>query len=377
MSNVYRQRMSDWMPRRIGGWAFVLSLFLGACRPMDLPPQVGLSLPPIESTELLPISTLAPTGTNIPDPTVEPTISLSSQRLFPNTDLSNIAITGMAVSPNGQQIALITWGLGVELFDIAEEREGGHWALPEPGADEIRAVAFEPSGQYLAVGDDVGNVYMLETEYLEAWFNWSYELPIVELAFTPDGRYLGVATEPREGSPNVHFWAYPDLYELETTGQACSIQSGRSDDEFYLSVKTSEVSSVKLLRVDENATLVFRSNTSLPCPFSSAQDVLVGVDGGVVHAWAIDEDSLVELQGDWAKTRSADVRAIQALAGPGQQMVVFYSDNSLTWWDVASRTELLYLPEPIQAAIFAPDGSLIVASPNGVIERWTSRMQIP
>jgi len=375
MSNAYCQGMSGWTRRHIGGWAFVLSLLLSACRPMDLPQQSSPSLPP-ESTELLPISTVMPIGANIPDPTGEPTRSLLHQRLFSNTDLSNRAITGMAVSPNGQQIAFISWGLAVELFDIAKELENGNWALPEPGADEIRAVAFEPSGQYLVVGDDVGNVYMLETNYLEALFNRNYGSPIVELAFTPDGRYLGVATEPREGLPNVHFWAYPDLYELEATGQACTIQSGRNDDEFYLSVKTSEASSVKLLRVDENATSDFGSNTSLPCPFSSTEGVLVGVDGGVVHAWAIDGDSLVELQGDWANARSADVRAIRALAGPGQQMVVFYSDNSLTWWNVADRTELLYLPDPIQAATFAPDGSLIVAS-DGVIERWSSKAEIP
>ncbi|HOY60642.1 MAG TPA: WD40 repeat domain-containing protein, partial [Verrucomicrobiota bacterium] len=125
-----------------------------------------------------------------------------------------------AFSPDGQRLAGFAYVRGVCLWDLANG--GAMTAIPgEPAVGTIwtGAVAFDPTGQVLAVGhrtNGVVRLHRVSDGHVEAEFRLPAD-PVLALAFSPDGRWL--AASALATNAVVKVWPLPSGQPIELTGQ--------------------------------------------------------------------------------------------------------------------------------------------------------------
>jgi WD40 repeat protein len=107
-------------------------------------------------------------------------------------------VNGVAVSADGAQIAAVSRGRGVELYETASGRRLAAFTEHRVSA---RAVAFAPDGSHVAAGYYDGSLLLWQPERAEARLLRPFgRVPVSALRFAPDGRSLLVASWAPSGS---------------------------------------------------------------------------------------------------------------------------------------------------------------------------------
>ncbi|HRZ57198.1 MAG TPA: WD40 repeat domain-containing serine/threonine-protein kinase, partial [Candidatus Paceibacterota bacterium] len=126
-----------------------------------------------------------------------------------------------AFSPDGQRLAGFAYVRGVCVWDLTSE--GAMTTIPaEPAAGNIwsGAVAFDPTGQTLAVGhrtNGLVRLHRVSDGRVDAEFRLPAD-PVMALAFSPDGRWL--AASALATNAVVRVWPLPSGEPMELAGQS-------------------------------------------------------------------------------------------------------------------------------------------------------------
>jgi WD40 repeat protein len=116
---------------------------------------------------------------------------------------NNGQITGLAFSQDAKQLAVLQCGKVIQTESGAPDCEYNEVSLLDSRSGENieqilldspgfrRAVAIQPEGPFLAVGDDSGYVSLYDTSQ-QTWTSMATQLPagVASLAFSPDGSML-------------------------------------------------------------------------------------------------------------------------------------------------------------------------------------------
>jgi WD40 repeat protein len=111
----------------------------------------------------------------------------------------NHSITSVTFSPEGRLLAyadedgkVVIWG------------RSSATALVELKGTGVNALVFSPDGRYLALGQDNGKLLIIESESGHAIMMKRHVLPISDVAYSPDGRSLVVASQSNMYLYNLH-----------------------------------------------------------------------------------------------------------------------------------------------------------------------------
>ncbi len=131
----------------------------------------------------------------------------------------------LALSPDGKTLASARTDGSVELWDVTSAKMRSR--LPANRASDaapMGAVAFDPTGTYLAAGDFKGNVRIWKSSDLSevVTLGVSASDRITQLAFSPDGKTFAVAAE----HVGVQLYSVPEFkptHRLRTSGDAWAV----------------------------------------------------------------------------------------------------------------------------------------------------------
>lgn len=97
------------------------------------------------------------------------------------------AIAAMSFSPDGKLLVLVLRDGGVRWIDTATNRSAGFKRGREGPDPKIR---FSADNRHFAIGDGYGRVTLWNGLNERVVSEWSFDGPVLDLAFSPDGRHL-------------------------------------------------------------------------------------------------------------------------------------------------------------------------------------------
>ncbi|HRZ34929.1 MAG TPA: protein kinase [Candidatus Paceibacterota bacterium] len=145
---------------------------------------------------------------------------LRSNAIAAQFDYEKDDFASFASSPDGRWLAGAGYFVGAAVWYVATgERIMSIPAEATAGNPWTGAVAFDPTGQFLAVGHRGNGVVRLH-QVPGGWIEAEWKLPadiVLALAFSPDGRWL--AASALTTNPVVRVWPLPAGEPVELSGQ--------------------------------------------------------------------------------------------------------------------------------------------------------------
>ncbi|NUS74020.1 MAG: protein kinase [Corynebacteriales bacterium] len=200
--------------------------------------QVGQILGPVPDLQMLQFSPDASTllGARIVD-SDEAEVHIwdvPSGHRTSQTFVSDSSVETLAFSPNGQTVAIDTWG-EVELWDIASHQRIG---IIEPEDKSVGAPLFSPDGRTLVTGmsDDpyvTSALAFWDVSSLAQIGNLIYlpeQQPVERFSFSPDGNTLITASEKESPGYIVRLW---DVQSQNQLRQPMQLSDADADDVLY------------------------------------------------------------------------------------------------------------------------------------------------
>jgi WD40 repeat protein/DNA-binding CsgD family transcriptional regulator len=193
----------------------------------------------------------------------------------------------------------------------------------------ILAIAFQPDGKLLAMGDTEGHIRLWNVETGEQTATWQgHEDWVRSVAFSPDGRYLASGSEDR----TIRLW---DI----KTGQC--------------------------LKVLRSHTSWLRSVAFSP----DSQQLASGGEDKIVRLWDVETGGLLyELA-----THSRLVRSV-AFSPDGKTLASGSDDRTIQLWDLASGVAVQTFQQHsqgVRSVAFSPDGKTLASgSSDRMIRLW-------
>jgi WD40 repeat protein len=295
-------------------------------------------------------------------------------------------LRGIAISPDGKTLAVISGGGRVLLFDARTYAQIGD-ALPGAGEHSGDAsLAYSPDGRTLAVGGDPV-VRLFDARTREQLAKAAVGGVAARMAFTKDGSRLVVLFAPGEGGGDAD--AQITIRDAATLGPI-----GRSvEPEAFVGafVGTWYASPQFALTPDDRSLITASEDGEL-----ASWDLRTGrktrtwrIETGLAPALAVSPDGLtaavgvkhgvqlVNLRSGAVRTAASDIAGSPnwVLFSPDGKMVVATNrDKTVTRWDVASATPLETLrghSNFVQQPVFSPDGeTLYTVSHDGTAIAW-------
>ncbi|WP_129626635.1 WD40 repeat domain-containing protein [Candidatus Oscillochloris fontis] len=245
-------------------------------------------------------------------------------------------IAALAISPDGRLLAAAQADQVLSLWDVAERSNLTTLRLPLDEAGMIvpgsfTSVAFSPDNQFLAAGDDGGNVGVWAMSDLVALQVLSVGVRVVaDVAFSPNSQQIAAASEGWRSEPGA-IW----IWDVAT-----------GEEKHWLGI------------ADESRFLAPAQRLAF---HPDGSEVLMGLADGSLLRWRLADTSTLaqELMGHTA--------AITALAMTQDGRILTASrDGSLrTWNPDGSPADTLSDAGAIAALVLSPDGSLIISGDEG------------
>jgi len=342
-----RKKMARWF---VPNLFFMICLALFACsKPADEPtPPAVLSatdvVPAPQPTATLPPSPIPPTATPL-----RPIIAQSNiwelKPLYTFSALGN-SIRAVALDPSGEYLAGITGGSSNGLdhrVRLWSTGTGELIAQTEEFGVDTWDVAFSPRGDSLALGLKDGRMMLYSVPELAMNTTFSHSGQVNSLAFSPDGMYLAAGVAESEGGVNYLWnvdqgvlvrsnWAHPySVPAIAFSPNGQYLASGAVDR----SVKIWQVSNGQLIRTlnqaGQGTSIHFSAeNEWLGSAMCAQSTTALKCNDGQIWLWKVGEWSLdKKLTGpvDWVESLSFSGDG-SLVAGGGRDYAIYLWDRS-------------------------------------------------
>jgi WD40 repeat protein/tRNA A-37 threonylcarbamoyl transferase component Bud32 len=292
---------------------------------------------------------------------------------------------GIAVSPDGKTLAVVSAGSGVLFFDARTHAQIGD-PLPGTGCGE-ESIAYSPDGRLLAVGGDL--VRLIDARTHELVTKTAVGGSVQRIAFTKDGSKLAALVAPGEctglGDADAHI-TIRDAAMLDPIGRSIEPEA------FVGAYVGTEYAAPQFALTPDDRSLITASEDGELARWdlrTSKKTRTLRIETGLAPALAVSPDGLtvavgvkhgvqlVDLRSGTVRAASGDVAGSPSwvLFSPDGKMVVATNrDKTVTRWDVASATPLETLrghSNFVQQPVFSPDGeTLYTVSHDGTAIAW-------
>lgn len=244
----------------------------------------------------------------------------------------------------------------------------------------ISAVAFNQNGNYIAFGDDNGQVQILDAESHNLIQSFQFDDTINGLDFSPDGQRLGVAiwnSVTEVGSAEVvNVETGDELFQLaghdgykvndiDYSPDGKLIATGGGD--WYVKIWNADTGSIRV-------TLPSHTDSVTSVAFSPDSTRLVsGSLDDTVILWDLETNSLLnKFRPDGFNTKENYVRSVAF--NPWGDRIIASGYRTVVVWDAFDYTEVHRLrgnQTDVYSVAFAPDGLSILTASSGV-KIWDS-----
>ena len=292
-------------------------------------------------------------------------------------------LRGIAISPDGKSLAVLSGGGRVRFFDARTYAQIGDLML---GTDFGGAsLAFSPDGRTLAVGGHL--VRLIDAQTRELLAETTVGGVAMRMAFTKDGSRLVIVFAPGEGGGDADAQiTIRDAATLAPIGRSiepeafvgafvgvwyASPQFALTPDDRFLMTASEDGELAQWDRQTRRKTRTWRIETGL------APALAVSPDGRTAAVGSTHGVQLVDLRAGTVRTAASDSAGSPSwvLFSPDGEMVVATNrDKTVTRWDVESATPLETLrghSNFVQQPAFSPDGkTLYTVSHDGTAIAW-------
>jgi WD40 repeat protein/tRNA A-37 threonylcarbamoyl transferase component Bud32 len=293
-------------------------------------------------------------------------------------------LRGIAISPDGETLAVVSGGGKVFFFDTLTYRRVGDPLVRGPS--DAAGLAYSPDGRTLAVGGD-GILRLIDVRTRAQLAEATVRGSAGQMAFTKDGSMLvGLVESTRYAGvvdASIMVW---DAATLEPIGRPIEPHAfvGGYVGFWYASPQFALTPDGRLvLTASEDGELAWwdlRSRTktrTLRIQAGFAPALAVSPDGLTAAVGIRNGVELVDLRSGTVRTATGDAAGSPnfVLFSPDSTTVVATNrDKTVTQWDVASATPLETLrghSNFVQQPVFSPDGeTLYTASHDGTAIAW-------
>ncbi len=294
-------------------------------------------------------------------------------------------LRGIAISPDGKRLAVLSGGAGVLFFDARTYAEIGYRLAEDVG----ESIAYSPDGRTLAVGGD-HRVRLIDARTHAQLAETGVAGAAAGLAFTKDGAQLVVLAAPGEsgeslGGADAQI-TVRDAATLRPVGRSiepdafvgayvgvwyASPQFALTPDDRSLITASEDGELARWDLRTRRKTRTWRIETGL------APALAVSPNGRTVAVGSKHGVQLVDLRAGTVRTAAGDSAGSPSwvLFSPDGKMVVATNrDKTVTRWEVESATPLETLrghSNFVQQPVFSPDGqTLYTVSHDGTAIAW-------
>jgi WD40 repeat protein/class 3 adenylate cyclase len=271
---------------------------------------------------------------------------------------------GIAVSPDGETLAITQRGGTVELLDTATLQRRRTVRGIEGFA---AAVAFSPNGRLLAVGGEAGSVTLWNARTLRpAGVLRGLSADIQALAFSPDGESIAAAEVDAE-RPRLHVW--------HVRRRALAM---RADTPDVTSLAFSPDGRLIVLAGTDGGTEIrdARSGRVIKALRSEglSRSVAFSPDGSLLAVGQFDGEGQLYSTENWKPLGRRLVAHTRRITGvhfshDGRSLATSSADGTVLLWDVETQepigSPLAVEPSTFVSATFSPNGARLYAVSTG------------
>jgi WD40 repeat protein len=302
----------------------------------------------------------------------------ASEVLLPDGSIARLGkpvITGLAVAPDGNEVALAT-GLGVELIDTATLEPKGFKCFESYGW--VSSVEYSPDGCFLAFAGPEGEIRVWDRGRDQLLMAIPGHRSLLSLEFSPDSRLLAAGPGRfgyAPGDCTVRIWnTQSGELEFALAGHEDHVSAIAFTPDGDYVVTGSHDSSVRIWSAS-TGELVRTLEYTPEVPCGEVDDVAISPDGRVVAAacdravclWSIPSGTLVH-------TLSAD-QSVDSISFSGDgEFMALATTTDVCVWDTRTWTNVMSAEtrgstfwKGERLAFFPDDEALVVADNEGIL----------
>ncbi len=281
-----------------------------------------------------------------------------------------------ALSPDNHTIAVIdNADLGVGLYDFESNKQLWQWSIPEEdlsGAPNwLQALAFSPSGEYLAAGGLTKRLYLLDAATGKQVARSQPSHEITRLVFMPDSRKILASTASSDGVPPIDIWDVPAANKSNLPYLGCAFAVKPDTSQVAVFVHDPEPYSIALVDLETNTESVWVPSSDAGCDlaFSSGGLFLAGEFNAELKLWNVTLPNPSPISLPWQSEKASDAYLERVFFAPHDELVLLDSDKVATMWNVYNQTLIAKIPGETYYVGFTSDGKYLIAL-NDEINVW-------